>query len=396
MLQNKVCLNWLIGLVVILVLIGCQPTPSPTPTPAPTLAPVATPNLPPTLTPIPHTAYALHSEVVEKDTGLVVVLAFDPDGRLFYATQDGQIFTKIINPDAVWESPPSQALVSIEVSRQGNEDGLLGLALSPNFAENHHFFVYHTYPNAAGRPAGGRIVRYTESDNRAIEETIIVDNLPVQPEQLFHFGGGLNFGPDGKLYLIFGDTNDTKAAQDLNRLPGSILRYNPDGSIPADNPFPNSPVYAYGIRNGFGLTWHPTTQKLYQIDNGTHCDDEINIIEAGSNYGWGAHPWDACPYPDDQGSPPIFEWETIIGPAAATFYQGDILPEFKDNLLLCSYNRSELYHVALDETGQQVQTVEIVDVPDTDFLCRVAVTEGPDGWLYTTTQSVIFRTGRNP
>lgn len=78
-----------------------------------------------------------------------------------------------------------------------------------------------------------------------------------------------------------------------------------DGTIPADNPFPGSPVYAYGLRNGFGLAWHPQTGLLYQSENGANCDDELNLIERGRDYGWGVYAYDDCPYPDDHGAPPF-------------------------------------------------------------------------------------------
>lgn len=98
---------------------------------------------------------------------------------------------------------------------------------------------------------------------------------------------GLAVGPDAKLYLIFGDRNLPDAARDPAQLPGTVLRYNLDGSVPADNPFPDSPIYAYGIRNGFGLTWHPTLDLLYETENGVGCDDELNLILPGVDYGWG-------------------------------------------------------------------------------------------------------------
>ena len=102
-------------------------------------------------------------------------------------------------------------------------------------------------------------------------------------------GGRIAFGADGRLFLSIGDTDVPDLAQDPNELEGSILRYNPDGSIPDDNPIPGSPVYAIGLRNVFGLAIQPGTGFLYATDNGPGGFDEVNRVEAGHNYGWPLH-----------------------------------------------------------------------------------------------------------
>ncbi len=274
------------------------------------------------------------------------------------------------------------------------ENGLLGLALAPDFEVSHHFYVYYNVPNGAKEPIKSRIVRYTEKDNHAGEETIIVDDLPATPEQRYHFGGGLTFGPDGKLYLIFGDRNMPEAARDPAQLPGSVLRYNPDGTIPADNPFPDSPVYAYGIRNGFGLAFHPQSGLLYESENGASCDDELNLILPGEDYGWGVHAYDACPYPDDTGQAPLHQWSQVVAPADLIFYTGDLMPEFKGDLLVCGHNESKIIHVRLTGNGRAVREINSIEIADQYELCRVSLTQGPDGWIYTATADRILRIGR--
>ena len=186
----------------------------------------------------------------------------------------------------------------------------------------------------------------------------------------------------------------TDAARDPGQLPGSVLRYNIDGTIPADNPFPNSPVYAYGIRNGFGLAFHPKTGQLYETENGASCDDELNIILPGADYGWGAHAWDACPYPDDTGQVPLHQWGRIIAPADLMFYTADLMPEFKGDLLVCAHNESKLIHIRLTENGRAVREVNTIEIPDKYELCRITLTQGPDGWIYTATTDRIQRIGR--
>lgn len=340
----------------------------------------------PSVTPTPG---PLRGEVVEAEAGFVVALDFAPDGRLFYARRDGKVFVKAAGDS----NSPAQELLQLNVAH-GTESGLLGLALAPDFEQSHHLYLYHTVPDENGDPIAGRIVRYTEADARLTAETTIVDDLPARPDQLYHFGGALNFGPDGKLYLIFGDTNRPEAARDPNLPPGSILRYNVDGTIPGDNPFPGSPVYAYGIRNGFGLAWHPQSGLLYEVENGESCDDELNLIMAGADYGWGVYAYNECPYPDDQGTPPLYEWNPVVAPAGMTFYTGERLPEFKGDLLVCGFNIRTLFHITLAENGRSVSDVDPVEIPGMEVACRVGVVQGPDGWLYTTTDAAIYRIGR--
>jgi glucose/arabinose dehydrogenase len=338
------------------------------------------------------TSQPLRAELVQDETGFVVALVFAPDGRLFYAQQDGRVFSLALSSGRQPVGPP-QELLSLEVA-QGTENGLLGLALSPYFDETNHFYVYYSVPDAQGKPIMGRIARYKAGEEQATEERVIVSDLPARPDQLHHFGGGLSFGPDGKIYLIFGDTNRPDAARDPKQPAGSVLRYNPDGTIPDDNPFPGSPVYAYGIRNGFGLAWNQDNGLLYETENGTQCDDELNLIVAGADYGWGVHPYDTCPYPDDTGTPPIFQWPRVIAPAGILYYSGEVMPELSGDLVLCAHNEMKLWHLNLSEDGRALRRASTLSVPGMDYACRVALAQGPDGWIYTSLEGRIYRIGR--
>lgn len=331
----------------------------------------------------------LRTELVLDGAGLVVAMEFAPDGRLFFAEKDGALYTLDINS----KKAEAKQILRLDVA-EGTESGLLGLALAPDYETSHHFYIYYNVPNSEKEPIKSRIVRYTEENGQVSEATIIVDDLPASPEQRYHFGGGLTFGPDGKLYLIFGDRNMTDAARDPAQLAGSVLRYNPDGTIPGDNPFPGSPVYAYGIRNGFGLAFDPHSGLLYESENGASCDDEINLIQAGADYGWGVHAHDACPYPDDTGQAPLHQWAQVVAPADMMFYTGDLLPEFKGNLLVCGHNESKLFHIRLTGDGRAVREVNSVEIPGIYELCRVTLAQGPDGWVYTAAGDHIQRIGR--
>lgn len=160
------------------------------------------------------------------------------------------------------------------------EAGLLGFVLDPNFQQTNLAYAYYTYENSSGQY--NRIVTLQLENNVWREEQLLFDNIPSGP---FHHGGRLRIGPDNKLYATTGDALESALAQDLNSLGGKILRMNLDGSIPNDNPFPNSYIYSYGHRNPQGLTWL-ADGSLYASEHGNDANDEINKIEAGKNYGW--------------------------------------------------------------------------------------------------------------
>jgi quinoprotein glucose dehydrogenase len=161
-----------------------------------------------------------------------------------------------------------------------HETGLIGIALDPHYEANGFIYAYYT-AGTAEADFKNRVVRVQRDGENS--ETIL-DNLPAG---IIHNGGILAFGPDDNLYIGVGVNNvDKEKAQDIHYLGGKVLRVTVNGSIPKDNPFPNSPVYSYGHRNIFGMAFHPKTGKLYICDVGPDHDDEINIIAPGGNYGW--------------------------------------------------------------------------------------------------------------
>lgn len=164
---------------------------------------------------------------------------------------------------------------------QAAEAGFLGFVLAPDFEQSNKAFAYYTYENGTGQ--FNRIVELTLKNNEWVEGKLLLDNIP---SGRFHHGGRLKIGPDGMLYATSGDAATTpEIAQDLSSLGGKILRLNLDGSVPADNPFEGSYVYSYGHRNPQGLAWSEDG-TLYASEHGPSAQDEINLIEAGNNYGW--------------------------------------------------------------------------------------------------------------
>ena len=312
------------------------------------------------------------------DAAWPVALAAAQDGRLFFAElltgnirvlQDGQVLTR---PFATLEDVSNHA-----------ESGLLGLALHPDFPQTPYVYAMYVVDDpATGFPTGQRVVRFRDVDNVGQDYTVILDNLPAT-KVVFHNGGRIAFGPDGKLYISIGDTDVPELAQDPTRLEGSIQRYNPDGSIPDDNPIPGSPVYATGLRNVFGLAFQPETGDLYATENGPGGFDEVNKIEPGRNYGWPIHMGMTV---TEGFANPIAVFglypEPPIGPTGVT-----IVPDRPDLLLFCAYHGFALR--ALQLSGPDYTAVESTAVLSNN--CALDITYTDDGWLYYTSVSAIYR-----
>jgi glucose/arabinose dehydrogenase len=314
-------------------------------------------------------------------------LQFAPDGRLFFnEVLAGQV--RIASPSGELQPEPFAVLPTTK----GLEQGALGLALDPDFAQNHWVYVFYSEADAENRPTRNRLVRFTERDGRAAEATAILGDLPINQTRYYngdHNGGRLAFGPDGMLYVSLGEMVRRSQVPDPYTLFGKILRVKPDGTVPPDNPYGGSPTYALGFRNVFGFAFHPTSGRLYATDNGPEGYDELNLVQPGRDYG----------YPSIEGGPggvagledPL--WDSAderLGITGLTFYSGSVFPEYAGDLFFCAFNSGALRRVRL--TGPALDVVEWVEVVSHD--CRLDVTNGPDGTLYFTDLARVFRLSR--
>ena len=209
-----------------------------------------------------------------------------PDGRLFVTERAGRVRIVQLGTGGGLRAEP-WATLPATTSTDG-EKGLLGIALDPEFASTAFFYLYYSYV-APGGATRNKIVRMRDQNGLGIEETVVLDGIPGNNN---HDGGRLKFGPDGKLYATTGDAENGANAQNASSLAGKVLRLNKDGSIPADNPTAGSPVWSLGHRNVQGIAWHPDTRALYETEHGPSdpfpncCNDEVNLIVPGGNYGW--------------------------------------------------------------------------------------------------------------
>lgn len=300
-------------------------------------------------------------------------LDFAPDGRILVTERSGRI--RVIR-DGVLQSVPWAVIDVASVS----ESGLMGLALHPDFSANGHLFVCYSYRDAQGQ-LSNRVARLTDAGGVGVEHRVILDGIPAARN---HNGCRLGFGPDGKLYVTMGDAQAPDQAQVLGSLSGKVLRLEPDGSVPEDNPFPGSYVYTYGHRNPQGLDWHPQTGDLFITEHGPATDDEINILEPGGNYGW-PHVLGAAS--DPRFLDPILSFTPTLALAGAAFYTGDKLPQsWEGNYLFANLRAAHLHRVLLEPPDFRVVRSH-QRLFQGEFGRLRAVALSPDGHLYFTTSN---------
>ncbi len=319
-----------------------------------------------------------------------IALSFLPDGQLLLVQKGGEILrVDLSSTPAV----TSSYLTITDIDTVG-ERGLLDLALDPNYATNGQFYVY--YSNFSAERF--RIARFVDTGGVAslVSETVIwEDNEDVSGSA--HLGGGLDFGPDGCLYLTTGDEFEPGQAPNLARAGGKIIRIHRDGAIPIDNPFQDGPggnldeIWAYGLRNPFRARWDLETERFFVAEVGGNESiswEDVHIATAGANLGWPQcegpclnpdFPECICGVHDD----PLFRYPHTDGGAAVIggiVYRGNQFPAtFQGAYFYGDYVRGQLRYLTFDPSGETV-------LGDTDFLNTVgpivALEQGPDGSLY--------------
>ncbi len=332
-------------------------------------------------------------EIIRTKTGYIKVeklavlnepwgMAWLPDGRLLITEKPGRL--RIYSAGKLLDS--IKGLPKVEYHGQG---GLLDVKLDPDFATNN--FIYISYAEAAekqpdvkrdiGDPRLGKFNDYADAvlKGGAVARGKLVGN-EIQNLQVIwrqfpktigrgHFGGRLLFAPDGKLIITSGERQRSEPAQDLKGNLGKIIRINPDGSIPKDNPFVGrkdvrSDILSYGNRNPLGVAYNPSTKDLWIHEMGALHGDELNIILPGKNYGWplvsnGDH-YNMSNIPDHETKPqftkPVYYWHPAISPSGLIFYTGTLFKDWYGAALLGSFNSEAL--VVLNIVANNVSSEE--------------------------------------
>jgi aldose sugar dehydrogenase len=350
------------------------------------VAPVAAQEAPRSPTPRP---VKLPARVVDVARGLEHPwgLAFLPDGRLLVTERPGRL--RLVAPGGRLSDP----LAGVPPVAAGGQGGLLDVALGPGFARDRLVYLSFAEPGAGGQStavARGRLGEH------GLEGTEVVWRQLPKVNSTFHWGSRLVFRPDGTLFVTVGDRlSHRDAAQDLSVTLGKIVRINPDGSAPRDNPFVGREgvrpeIWSYGHRNVQAATLD-ARGELWTVEHGARGGDELNNPQPGRNYGWpvitygvdysGARIGVGTARPGME--QPVYYWDPVIAPSGAVFYQGDRFPRWRGDLLVGSLQPGGLVRLRLADA--RVAAEERYQLEPNERIRDVR--QGPDGLIYLLTDS---------
>lgn len=317
-------------------------------------------------------------EVFAENLAVPWSIAWTDKDRMLVNERTGKI--RIIQNGKLQDAP----LLEVKEVSVGSEEGLMGLAIDPNYAENKYIYISYAY--GKGDNLSIKVVRYKDNGNSVSDELILIDKLPGAKN---HAGCRLRFGPDGKLYISTGDATDREIAQDLKNMGGKILRLNSDGSIPSDNPWPNSSVWSYGHRNPQGIDFYPGTSILWETEHGPSGfdgpggGDEVNVIVKGGNYGWPIVSHDGH---KDGMIDPLLVYTPAEAPASGMFYKSGLISQFKNNFFFGCLRGRGIIRVIVDEKDP-TKVVSQSKMSDVDYGRIREIAEGPDGAIYFSTSN---------
>ena len=312
---------------------------------------------------------------------------FLPDGSMLITEKSGELIHFKNN-----KKISISGLPEIKVLGQG---GLMDIELHPNYKENG--WIYLSYASSDdGNGANTTIMRGKLENNTLTNKKVLYKARP-DSKRGQHFGSRLAFDNDGYLYFSIGDRGNRDVnPQNIERDGGKIYRLHDDGRIPTDNPFvkdrnAKKAIYSYGHRNPQGMVKHPKTGKLWAHEHGPRGGDEINIIDAGKNYGWPVISYginySGTKFTDITEKPgmeqPIHYWTPSIAPSGMAFVTSDVYPEFKDNLLVGSL-KFQYLDLAILDGNKIIEEKKLIE-----GLGRVrSIEQGPDGYIYVGIENV--------
>ncbi len=316
-------------------------------------------------------------------TGLEVPWDLEPglDGRIFVLERAGRV--RILRNQQLDPTPYPVTLENFSARGQG---GLLDMTLHPDYANNK--LIYLAYTVETNGAMYTRVARFRDTGTGLVFDRQIFNAEPVNSTK--HFGSRLGFGNDGKLYISLGERGKWDLAQDLGNLKGKTLRLEADGTIPVDNPFVSRngakpEVFSYGHRNAQAMAFQPETGLIWQAEHGPTGNDrpgggdEINIVEAGKNYGW-----PLIHHSQTQAGleAPLMEFTPATAPGGAAFYTGDRFPQWQGNLFVANLRGQSLQRFTIN--GRQIVGVEKLLSNDYGRFRAVAVA---DGYVYVSTSN---------
>lgn len=319
-------------------------------------------------------------------------VAFLPDAQGYLVTERPGTLRRVSADGQV--SAPLSGVPEVFAVGQG---GLLDIALSPDFAEDR--LVYLSYAEEGDGAAGTAVGRgKLSADATALEDFEVIFRQQPKLSSGTHFGSRLVFDRDGHLFIALGDNNNRPTAQDLDKLQGKLVRIFPDGRIPEDNPFVSrdgarEEIWSYGHRNQQGAALNPWSGRLWTHEHGPRGGDEINVPEAGKNYGWplathGVN-YSMLAIPEAKGKtvagtePPHHVWEKSPAISGMAFYDAERFPAWQHNLFIGALSGQALIRLQLDgdKIVHEERLLQSLNARVRD------VRQGPDGYIYVLTDA---------
>jgi glucose/arabinose dehydrogenase len=317
-------------------------------------------------------------------------MAFLPDGSILVTEREGRL--RVAKDGKL--SPAVKGLPEVAASGQG---GLLDVLLDPKFAENGSIFWSYSEPRQGGNGTAVARGRLVLGAAPRVEDVKVIWRMTPTLDSRLHFGSRLVWRRDGTLFITTGERSILEGRRQAQRLDGTfgkVVRVHPDGSIPQDNPLVNRPgarpeIWSWGHRNIQSAALHPRTGALWIVEHGARGGDEINIAEAGKDYGWPTITYGveysgnkigegktAAPGMEQ----PIYYWDPVIAPSGMAFYDADLFPAWKGSLFVGALAGKHLARLALDGTkvvGEERLLAGRARIRD--------VRVGPDGAVYVAT-----------
>lgn len=307
-------------------------------------------------------------------------LLWGPDNFLWLTERPGRISR--INPN----TGEVQLLFTVPDVAEEGEGGLLGMALHPDFAASPYVYVVHTY--IASSQIREKLVRYTYTGGTLTAPVTLLSEIPAAR---IHSGSRLLFLLDGSLLMSTGDAANQSTPQDVASLNGKILRLAVDGSVPPDNPQPGNYLYTLGHRNPQGLALAPNG-RIYSSEHGPDSNDEVNLIEAGRNYGWPTvkgfcdEPAEKAFCTDKNVKEPLFAWTPTLAVSGLAYYNHPAIPEWRNSLLLNSLKAGQFLQLPLQDDGASLKS-EPAPVFKGQFGRLRAICVAPDGRVFLGTSN---------
>ncbi|MEX0833437.1 MAG: PQQ-dependent sugar dehydrogenase [Actinomycetota bacterium] len=326
-------------------------------------------------------AQALNAELFADGLDFPAAFTFAPDGRVFYGERaSGE--TRILSDDG--SNAPGSLFFTIQNVVTSGERGLLGIALHPDYPTTNYVYAYASREVSPGN-FRNQIWRIEDNGGTGENETMIFDSLSGGGGN--HNGGRMLFGPNNLLFVITGEGLNPRNSQRRGNPLGKVLRMRPDGSVPNSNPY-NNRTWAYGIRNSFGFDIDPETGRVWATDNGPQCNDELDPIFKGRNYGWGPH--QTCEHPpktprntNQDGPNPVLpsRWfNPTTAPTGLAFCDGCGLgPDAEGRFFWGEFNTSRIRKARLNAKRNDIAAISAVYKHDEPVL---SLETHPDGRIF--------------